>query len=233
MPSKTSMLKLVKNLDWRAIRSDLAEAPKLKGFRDERSRNWLHLACMVNVKERKLKSSDQVKTVRVLLDAGFGVDDVAFTEGRSWKATPVWHAVARARNHALVKFLLEQGANPNYSLFAARDREMVRLLVRHGAIVNELSFEHETPFLGSVMWSRFGKAEELLKLGADVDAVDENGRTALHLMLKKGSDKRDFRMLMRYGPRGDIKAADGKTAIEIMSRKRDAEFRKIAEKVAR
>ena len=233
MPSKTRMLKLVKELDWKAIRDDLAETPKLKGFRDERGRNWIHLACMVNVKERKLKSSEQVKTVRVLLDAGFGLDDVAFTEGRSWKATPLWHAVARARNHALGKFLLEQGANPNYSLFAASDRQMIRLLVRHGAIVDDPSFEYETPFLGSVMWSRFDKAEELLKLGADVDAVDEKGRNALHLMLKKGSDKKYFRLLMEYGPRGDIKDADGKTAIEIMSRKRDPEFQRMAEDLAR
>ncbi len=232
MPSKTRMLKLVKDLDWKAIRDDLAEAPKLKGFRDERGRNWLHLACMVNVKQRELNSSDQVKTVRVLLDAGFGVDDVAFTEGRSWKATPVWHGVARARNHALVKFLLEQRANPNYSLFAAGDREMMRLLVHHGAIVDDPSFEHETPFLGLVNWSRFDKAEELLKLGADVDAVDEKGRTALHLMLKKGSDKKHFRMLMKYGPRGDVTDADGQTAIEIMSRKRDPEFRRMAEELA-
>jgi len=231
MPSKTRMAKLVKDLDWKAIRDDLAEAPELADFRDERGRSWLHLACMVNVAERKLKSSDQLKTVRVLLDAGFGVDDVAFTEGLSWKATPVWHAVARARSHALVKLLLERGANPNYSLFAAADARMIRLLVRHGAIVDDPSID-ETPFIGAIGWSRFDKAEELLKLGADVNAVDEKGRTALHLMLAKGSDKEHFRMLMKYGPRGDIADADGKTAIDVMSRKRDPEFRKMAEKLA-
>ncbi len=100
-----------------------------------------------------------------------------------------------------MKFLLEQGANPNYSLFAASDRQMIRLLVRHGAIVDDPSFEYETPFLGSVMWSRF--------------------------------DKKHFRLLMKYGPRGDIKDADGKTAIEIMSRKRDPEFQRMAEDLAR
>jgi hypothetical protein len=233
MASKTRMLALVKDLDWKAIRDDLAEAPKLKSFRDERGRNWLHLACMVNVEERKLKSTEQLKTVRMLLDAGFGIDDVAFTESRSWKATPVWHAVARARNHALVKFLLEQGADPNYSLWAAGDAKMVRLLVRHGATVDDLSVDNETPFLGSVMWSRFDKAEELLKLGANVDAVDAKGRTALHLMLKKGSDKKHLQMVMKYGPRGDLEDVDGNTAIGILSRKRAPEFRKMAEALAR
>jgi hypothetical protein len=231
MATKTRMLQLVKDLDWKAIRDDLAESPELKKVRDERGRNWLHLACMVNVGERKLPSADQIKTVRVLLDAGFGVDDVAFTEGRSWKATPVWHAVARARNHALVRFLLEQGGNPNYSLFAAADAKMMRLLVKHGAIVDDPS-SGGTPFLGAVMWSRFEKAEELLKLGADVNAVDEKGQTALHLMLKKGSDKEHFQMLMKYGPRGDLKDKSGKTAIDILSRKRDPDFKKMADRLA-
>ncbi len=230
MPSKTRMLTLIKDLDWKAIRDDLAEAPKLKARRDEKGRNWLHLACMVNVAERKLKSSDQLKTVRVLLDAGFGVNDVAWKEGRSWKATPVWHAVARSRSHALVKFLLEQGADPNYSLYT-RDTKMLRLLVRHGAVVDDPCFD-ETPFLGAVSNSRFKQAEELLKLGANVNAVDKKGRTALHMMLKKDSDGEHFRMLMKYGPRGDMKDSTGKTPIEIMSRKRDPEFRKMAEQLA-
>lgn len=233
MASKTRMLQLVKDLDWKATRDSLREDPKLVDFRDERGRNWLHLACMVNVKKRKLKSSDQLKTVRVLLDVGFNVDDAAFTEGCGWKATPVWHAVARAKSHELVKFLLDRGADPNHSLFAAPDRKMMDLLVRHGAIVDDPGFEHGTPFLGAVKFSWFEKAEELLKLGADVNTVDEQGRTALHLMLKKDSDKKHFRMLMKYKPRSDIEDAKGRTAFEIMSRKRDPEFRKWAEQLSK
>jgi hypothetical protein len=38
---------------------------------------------------------------------------------------------------------------------------------------------------------------------------------------------------MKYGPRGDMKDADGKTASETMSRKRDPEFRRMAEDLAR
>jgi hypothetical protein len=52
--------------------------------------------------------------------------------------------------------------------------------------------------------------------------------TALHYMLKKDSDKRHFRMLLRYDARGDLKNANGETAAEIMSRKRDPDFKAMA-----
>jgi hypothetical protein len=52
--------------------------------------------------------------------------------------------------------------------------------------------------------------------------------TALHYMLKKGSDARHFRMLIQHGARGDISNADGETAAEIMARKRDPAFRRMA-----
>src|SRR5262245_9832896 len=57
----------------------------------------------------------------------------------------------------------------------------------------------------AVYWNRFAAAEELLKLGADVNFQDSNKMTALHYVLKKGSDKKHARMLIKYGARGDIK----------------------------
>ncbi len=230
--SKTRMLEHVKNYRWKEIRDDLEEDPKLKKFRDEKGRNWLHLTCMVNPGKRKLKPADSIKVARVLLDAGFGVSDVAFTEGR-WKATPVWHAAGRGRNIALVKFLLEQGADPNYALWATAwhdDLPMIRLLVKHGAIVDDRSVPDGTPFIGTVC-NHFASAEQLLKLGADVDAVDKKGRTALHLFLERDVEKPQFWALLKYNPRGDIKDAKGRTAIEILSRKRDPDFRKMAEQL--
>jgi uncharacterized protein len=67
-----------------------------------------------------------------------------------------------------------------------------------------------------------------LKLGAAVDFQDSKKMTALHYVLKKGSDKRYVRMLIKYGAQGDLKNASGVTAAEIMSRKRDPEFREMA-----
>lgn len=232
MVSKTRMIDLVRAFDWPAVEAGLAESPDLLGFRDERGRNWLHLCCISSVEGGKRDPAASIKTADVLLAHGLGIDDPAFTEG-DWKATPLWFAIGRGRNLALAEHLLTLGCNPNYCLFAAswnHDLAAIRLLVRHGAEVDEHTDEDDggTPFLGAIKWSFFDAAEELLKLGADVNTKDGKGMTALHLMLKKGSDKRHFSMLIAHGARGDIPGPNGQTAAEIMRRKKDPDFRRMA-----
>ena len=153
----------------------------------------------MNPKRAKLKPADSVKTAEVLLRRGLDINQEAFTEG-DWKATPLWFAIARGENLALAEFLLKRGSNPNYCLWAAgfvENIEAIRLLVRHGAKVNDPSAVEESPFLGAIRWSHFKSAEELLKLGADVNYQDPTGMTALHYMLKKGSDKKYLRDVNR------------------------------------
>lgn len=233
MISKTKLSELVKTFRWKDVDAALAEKPDLLAVRDDRGRNWLHLCCGVNPKRARLKAEDSVKTAEVLLRRGIDINQEAFTEGE-WKATPLWFAIARGENLVLADFLLRRGSIPNYCLWAAgfvENIEAIRLLVRHGANVNDHSVVEESPFMGAIKWSHFKAAEELLKLGADVNYVDPVGMTALHYMLKKGSDKKYFAMMIAHGARGDIKNKDGVTAWEIMGKKRDPEFRKMAEEL--
>ena len=238
MASKTKLLAMVKALDSRGVAQALRESPELLNYRDERGRNWLHIGCGVDIKGDQRKAAESIKVAEVLLDAGIAINQEAFSEGK-WKATPLWYAVGRGRNLGLAEYLLKRGSNPNYCLFAAafnRDIPAIRLLMRYGADVDDLSVvdlkENETPFLGAIKWSHFDEAEELLKHGADVNFQDGNGMTALHYMLKKGSDKKHFRMLIAHGARGDLKNKDGVTAAELMRKKRDPDFRKMAEQLA-
>ncbi|HTL00493.1 MAG TPA: ankyrin repeat domain-containing protein [Pseudomonadales bacterium] len=234
MVSKTRMLERVKAFDWKAVREGLTESPALVGFRDERGRNWLHLCCGVDVSKRKEGAADSVKTADVLLKAGHGVSQPAFTEGGFFEATPLWYAIGRGRNHDLARFLLKRGSNPNNCLWAAsfnHDLEAIRLLIRGGADVDQDG--PETPFLGAVKWSLFDAAEELLKHGADPNWQDAKKMTALHYMLKKGSDRKHVAMVISYGARGDIPNKEGVTAAEVMLRKKDSAFRAMAEKLAR
>ena len=62
--------------------------------------------------------------------------------------------------------------------------------------------------------------------------IDHHGMTALHYMLKKDSDKAHFGFLIAAGAKGDIRGPDGKTAREIMRRKKDPDFQRMAEMLA-
>ncbi len=232
MTSKTRLLEWVKAFDWQAVEQALAETPGLLTVRDERGRTWLHIACARQPKDAA-EVAASVKTADVLIAAGIDVSDVAFTEG-DWHATPLWCAIGRGHNLVLARHLLELGSDPEHCLWAAtfaRDIEAIRLLVSHGATVDALH-EDGTPFLGAIKISHFEEAELFLELGADVDMKDSSGLTALHLLLKKGSDAAHVAMLIRHGARGDIPDQSGKTAIEILRRKKDPAFRRMAEALA-
>ncbi|MGA0603938.1 ankyrin repeat domain-containing protein [Caulobacter sp. KR2-114] len=233
MVSKTRMQALVKAFDAPAVAAALAESPDLLAWRDERGRNWLHLACATPLAGAGRDADASVRTAEALLAAGLPLDGAAFTEG-AWQATPVWFCIARGRNLILATWLLERGADPNYSLWAAafnRDLAAIRLLVAHGANLEDGSVD-ESPFLGAVQWSHFDAAEELLRLGADPNVRDSKGMTALHYMLRKGSEAAHFQMLARHGARGDIPDAEGRTAADLLRRKRDPELKALAERLA-
>ncbi|WP_447725007.1 ankyrin repeat domain-containing protein [Sphingomonas koreensis] len=231
MVSKTSLTESVRNHRWREVEQDLAARPDLLEVRCDKGRGWLHLACMAPPAD---DPADSLRLAAILLDLGLGIDDAAFTEG-AWQATPLWHAVSRDRNLALVEYLLKRGANPNFCLFAAawnEDSAMIRLLLNHGANIEEGAERGDTPLLGAVAWSKFGPAETLLAGGANPDAIDVNGRTALHLMIRKASAPEYFEMFVRHGARGDIPDRDGNTAASLLGRKRDLSYREIAERLA-
>lgn len=228
MVSRTSLREAAREHRWQELEDGLAARSELLRVCDERGRNWLHQACMAPAED----AGASIRTVDLLLRLGLGIDDAAFTEG-AWKATPLWHAISRGRNLVLAEHLLTLGCDPNFCLFAAawnEDRAAIRLLLAHGADIEEGA--GETPLLGAVAWSKFGPAEELLIGGANPDAQDATGRTSLHLMLKKGSAAEHFRMFARHGARGDIPDGEGRTAAELLRRKRDPDYRAIADGLA-
>jgi hypothetical protein len=193
MISKTSMLPLVRAFDWKAIRRGLMEKPQLVKHRDERGRDWLHVCCATALNGRDPKSS--IRTADVLLALGIDVQDHAFTEGR-WRATAVWFCVAFGRNLRLAEHLMKRGASPQHSLYAAaynRDTDAIRLLVRYGADIEESSGLGDTPFLGAIGWSHFDAAAAMLGCRANVNAQNQRGVTAAHMMPQEGVGLRALR----------------------------------------
>lgn len=228
MLSKTRMLSLVQDFKWKDVKRALGKNPELLGFRDKKGRNWLHLCCSVNIPKRKAKAADSIRTAETLLDAGLDINEPAATEG-TWKATALWYSIAFGENLALSRYLLKRGSDPNHCLWAAVNRDnapAIRLLIENGA--EDPTSDESSPLLAAIQWGKFAAAEELLRLGADANFQDRKGMTPLHYLLKKGSDKKYLRMLIKYGARGDVKNENGATAADIMMRKRDSEFRDIA-----
>ena len=232
MASKTRMIDLVKAFDAPGVDLALTESPELLAWRGDRGRNWLHLLCGVEIGPGR-EAAASIRTAETLLRHGIDLQDIAFVEG-DWRATPVWFCISRGRNLALAQWLLERGADPNHALWAAAynsDLAAIDLLIRHGAVVDDPSVA-ETPFLWAIQNSRFAAAEALLAHGADVNALDGKGQTALHLMLKKGSDRVHFEALIAAGARGDLPDREGRTARQILSRKKDPAFRALADRLA-
>src|SRR5512143_1462346 len=96
--SKTALITLVKSLRAAEVRAAVAANPTLLEVRDKRGRNWLHIACGVNVAQRKLQPRHSVRTADALLDAGLALESVAFREDDGFEATPLWYSVAWGRN---------------------------------------------------------------------------------------------------------------------------------------
>jgi len=221
--SKTRLFRLIKALDVEAAASLLEAQPALTGATDDRRRNPLHFLCSLPA-DRKT-AGRALALARRLLDAGIDVNAPAFIEG-AFQATPLWYAISRGRNLPLARFLLKHGSTPENSLWAAAfadDVEAIDLLVRSGASLDPVA-EDETPFLGAIKWSRFAGAERLLRHGANVNFQNSKGVTALHLVLKKDSDRTHVEMLLRYAADPTIKAKDGRSPLDLVRNRRDKTY---------
>ncbi|HEY7653905.1 MAG TPA: ankyrin repeat domain-containing protein [Methylomirabilota bacterium] len=221
--SKTRLFQSVKALDLEGVEALLEANSALREATDERRRNALHLLCSLPVQEKTRPRS--LKLAEYLLDVGFDVNAPAFVEG-AFQATPLWYSISRGRNLPLARLLLKKGSTPEYTLWAAAfadDVEAIDLLIASGASVDPVT-EDETPFLGAIKWSRFAGAERLLRHGANVNFQNSKGMTALHLLLKKNSDRKYVEMLVRYGANPRLKNREGKSPLDMVERRRDRTY---------
>jgi ankyrin repeat protein len=140
-----------------------------------------------------------------------------------FQATPLWYAISRGRNLPMARLLLERGSTPENAMWAAafaEDVAAIELLVRSGASLDPVT-EDETPFLLAIKWSRFVGAERMLRHGADVNFQNSKGQTALHLVLKKNSDRRHVEMLLRHGADPTLRSRDGRSPLDLVRNRRD------------
>lgn len=223
--SKTAIFEAARNLDVDAVRRLLDDRPALLHATDRERRNLLHVACSASPASLKLPGTASVRLADLLLDRGLEIDTPV---GRD-RCTPLFFAVARARNPSLVRRLIERGAKPAAApgdgLFAAGwwdDVASLDLLIRAGAEIDVVV--GVTPFLASWCWKRFEAAKFLAKKGANVNYQDPKGRTALYHGVEKEFDPALLAWLVKHGASPDVAAHNGVSPRLKASRKRDKRF---------
>lgn len=220
--SKTRLIESVKALDLSEAKRIVKAKPDLLRVWDSRRRNLLHLACSVDCEDLGQKESAAVRVVAFLLDAGLDIEELGGAGPDSMP--PIWFAVCRGRNRALVKYMIDRGAKPT-GLYAAgwwEDIDILKLLVRSGADMEEVV--GTTPFLACWGWKKFKAARALAELGANVNVQDEKGRTALHLGVEKEFDPALLKWLVKQGASPDIADREGTTARQKAARKRNKAY---------
>jgi ankyrin repeat protein len=220
--SKTRIIEAVKALDLSEVKRLLETKPELLRVWSNQGRNLLHIACSVDCEALQLPESTASKMVSFLLDQGLDIEE----EGGSGPdlCKPIWFAVCRGRNLRLVKYLLERGAEPT-GLYAAgwwEDIDILNTLIDAGA--DKEVVVGVTPFLACWGWQRFKAAKALALKGANVNAQDKRGRTALHLGVEKEYDPALLKWLVKHGASPDIRDREGATAREKAARKRNKKF---------
>ena len=220
--SKTRLIEAVKTLDLAQTKKILEAKPELQKVWNDQGRNLLHLACSADCKKLGKPAAAATRMVSFLLERGFDVEE----EGGAGPdlCKPIWFAVAKGRNLAVVKLLLHRGAKPT-GLYAAgwwEDIDILNLLVDAGA--DKEIVVGVTPFLACWGWQRFKAARALALKGANVNVQDKRGRTALHIGIEKEFDPSLLKWLVKHGASPDIPDRDGVTARLKASRKRDKKY---------
>ena len=129
----------------------------------------------------KACATPHLAVVKMLLDFGA---DINWTDELG--SSPLLNACFHQQKE-IVAELLRRGADIKQIGFyggvlsCVKDTKLLKLLIEAGADVNERSFEdgEETPLFSACLGGRLEIAEILLESGADIDAKNDMGRTAL------------------------------------------------------
>ena len=190
--------------------------------RDRRGRNPLDYVALSGL--WKVHGSERaLACATMLLDAGAAVDGgEEIVEGAEvFHATPLWRTLSWQQHYALAELLLERGASPDPAVFAVTYQGEPRgcdLLDRYGADW-EQRFNGRTPLMDLMHFRRPAGSAWLIERGVDVNAQDDDGRSALHHAALQGVRPDYVRKLLDAGADPKLRDGSGSTALDCARQK--------------
>jgi len=195
-------------------------------------RNWeplLYLSFSRLLKDNPARTEDFLRTTRLLL--ANGANPNAFFDSNGETETVLYGAGGVARNPALVKLLLESGANAQdddleYHAAEYPDPSCLLLMIEHGLDLNKTG----TSLLRKLDFEEPQNVKLLLDAGADPNAgMGHWGENALHQAIIRGRSLEIVRMLIDRGVDTAAKNLDGKTPYELAAGRGRADIMELLE----
>ncbi len=153
--------------------------------------------------ETPLMFAKDVKTAKILIDAGADIDGKAEGRTKDQMMTPLIFAINLGKTD-VARTLIEAGADlnatddmnrtPLINSLETENKEIAKLLIESGADVNKPSKYGEIALIEAIRLNYADIAQMLIQSGADVNAVDQFDRTPLGLrksMLEESGQNAD------------------------------------------